>query len=96
MTSLRNMVIHVTADQERKLQRRAKMHRTSVATEVRHAIDVHLGSVSGEDLALVDAATRQAQRDIRAMIDRLERTNRKIDAIFTERERLRTTVRVAG
>jgi hypothetical protein len=90
------MVIHVTADQKRKLQKRARLNRTSVATEILHAIDTHLAGVSDEGFALIDAATRQAERDIRAMIDRLERTNRRIDAIFTERERLHATARTVS
>jgi len=41
------------------------------------------------DLALLDAATRQIERDVWTMIARLDRANRTLDAIFAERDRLR-------
>jgi hypothetical protein len=86
-TAMQNMMIYVTGTQKKQLQKRAKERGTSVATEVRSAIDMHLAGVSADELALLDAATRQAERDIREMIARLERTNEKLDAIFAEGRR---------
>lgn len=86
-TAMQNMMIYVTGAQKRKLQQRAKARGTSVATEVRSAIDVHLAGVGADELALLDAATRQAEREIGEMIARLERSNAKIDAILALRRR---------
>jgi hypothetical protein len=86
-TAMQNMMIYVTGTQKRELQKRARKRGTSVATEVRSAIDTHLAGVSADELALLAAATRRAERDIHEMIDRLDRTNRKLDAILAERGR---------
>ncbi len=86
-TAMQNMMIYVTGTQKKELQKRARQRGTSVATEVRSAIDTHLAGVSADELALLDFATRQAERDIGEMVTRLERTNKKLDAIFAERNR---------
>ena len=87
-TAMQNMMIYVTDTQKRQLRKQAKTHGTSVATEVRSAIDLHLSGVNVDDLALLDAATRQAERDIQEMVERLERANKKLDAVLAERGRL--------
>lgn len=84
-TAMQNMMIYVTDTQRRQLRKRAKTRGTSVATEVRSAIDIHLSGVNVDDLALLDAATRQAERDIQEMVERLERANKKLDAVLAER-----------
>ena len=84
-TAMQNMMIYVTGTQKRALQRRARQRGTSVATEVRSAIDTHLAGVSAGELALLDAATRGAESDIWEMIARLERANSKVDAILAAR-----------
>lgn len=90
-TAMQNMMIYVTDSQKRQLRRQAKTRGTSVATEVRSAIDTHLSGVSADELAVLDAATRQAERDIQEMVERLERTNKKLDAILAGRGRRRRT-----
>ena len=87
-TAMQNMMIYVTDTQRRQLRKQAKTRGTSVATEVRSAIDIHLSGVNVDDLALLDAATRQAERDIQEMVERLERANKKLDAVLAERGRL--------
>lgn len=87
-TAMQNMMIYVTDSQKRQLRRQAKTRGTSVATEVRSAIDTHLSGVSADELALLDAATRQAERDIQEMVARLERANKKLDAVLAGRGRL--------
>jgi len=88
-TAMQNMMIYVTDSQKRELQKRARQRGTSVATEVRSAIDTHLAGVTSDELALLDAATRRAESDIRDMIERLERANRKVDAILGARTKRR-------
>ena len=87
-TAMQNMMIYVTDTQRRQLRKQAKTRGTSVATEVRSAIDIHLSGVNVDDLALLDAATRQAERDIQEMVERLERANKMLDAVLAERGRL--------
>jgi len=86
-TAMQNMMIYVTDTQKRELQKRARQRGTSVATEVRSAIDLHLTGVSAEELALLDAATHRAESDIRDMVARLGRANRKVDAALAARRR---------
>lgn len=86
-TAMQNMMIYVTDSQKRQLRKQAKTRGTSVATEVRSAIDTHLSGVSSDELALLDAATRQAERDIQEMVERLERANEKLDAVLAARGR---------
>ena len=88
VTAMQNMMIYVTDTQKRQLRKQAKTRGTSVATEVRSAIDIHLSGVNIDDLALLDAATRQAERDIQEMVERLERANKKLDAVLAGRGRL--------
>jgi hypothetical protein len=88
-TAMQNMMIYVTGTQKRGLQKRAKERGTSVATEVRSAIDTHLAGVTAGELAMLDAATRRAESDVREMIARLERANRKIDAVLAARAKRR-------
>ncbi|MGH8676042.1 MAG: hypothetical protein ACREVG_17270 [Burkholderiales bacterium] len=90
-TAMQNMMIYVTDTQKRALQRRARQRGTSVAKEVRSAIDTHLAGVNADELALLDAATRRAENDIREMVARLDRTNRKVDAILAARPERRRT-----
>lgn len=89
-TAMQNMMIYVTDTQKRALQKRARQRGTSVATEVRSAIDLHLSGVSADELALLDAATRRAESDIREMVVRLERANRRVDAALAGRRKART------
>jgi len=86
-TAMQNMMIYVTDSQKRQLRKQARTRGTSVATEVRSAIDTHLSGVSADELALLDAATRQAERDIREMVERLDRANKKLDAVLSGRGR---------
>jgi hypothetical protein len=88
-TAMQNMMIYVTDTQKRELRRRARRLGTSVAMEVRSAIDTHLAGVTSDELALLDAATRRAESDIRGMIERLERANRKVDAVLAARSKRR-------
>ncbi len=83
--AMQQMLVYVTDAQKRALQRRARKRGTSVATEVRSAIDTHLSGVSADELALLDAATRRAEADIGDMVRRLERANRKVDEILAVR-----------
>jgi guanylate kinase len=89
MATMQSMMIYVAPEQRKALQRRAKAQGTKVAEEIRHAIDAYLAGISKEELALLDTATREAAEHIQAMTERLEGTNKRLDAAFAELERMR-------
>jgi hypothetical protein len=60
-----------------------------VAEEIRSAVDAYLVGVTTEALELLDSASRQGARDLRAMSESPVATNRKLDAVFDELQRLR-------
>jgi len=65
---MQNTMVYLTAEQKTGLAKRARDRNTKVAAEIRSAIDAYLAGVTPQDLALLDAATRHAQRDIEAML----------------------------
>ncbi|MGH8469015.1 MAG: hypothetical protein ACREX3_21070 [Gammaproteobacteria bacterium] len=89
MATMQSMMIYVAPEQRKALQRRAKEQGTKVAEEIRHAIDAYLAGISKEELALLDTATREAAKHIQAMTERLAVTNKRLDAVFAELERMR-------
>ncbi|MGH8473585.1 MAG: hypothetical protein ACREVJ_14255 [Gammaproteobacteria bacterium] len=89
MATMQSMMIYVAPEQRKALQRRAKAQGTKVAEEIRHAIDAYLAGISKEELALLDTATREAAKHIQAMTKRLAGTNKRLDAVFAELERMR-------
>lgn len=80
---------HLGRQQKQALKDRAAANGTSVAEEIRNAVDAYLGGVTQDDLKLLDAATRQAQGAIAEMNQMLAATNRRADQVFAELERLR-------
>jgi hypothetical protein len=79
---------HLGRRQKAALRARAKANGTNVAEELRTAVDAYLSGITPDELALLDAATRQAAEAIAEMADMLKATNRKADAVFAELERL--------
>jgi hypothetical protein len=90
MTSLTLTQVYLEPEQKRALQERAKARGTKLAEEIRSAVDAYLAGVTAEELELLDAATREAKTHLDAMLARLDEANRKLDAVFAERERLRS------
>jgi len=80
---------HLGRQQKNELRKRAIARRTTVAEEIRSAVDAYLTGAAPGDLELLDVATRQAQADIAEMAEQLDLTNRKADRIFAELEQLR-------
>jgi len=80
---------HLGRRQKAALRARAKANGTNVAEEIRSAVDAYLSGVTSEELALLDAATRQAAHDIAEMTEMLEATNHKAEAVFAELGRMR-------
>ncbi len=61
---------------------------TGVAHEIRRAVDVYLTGMTPEELELLDMLGRQAERELKEMAHRLDETNRGLDAVFAEMERI--------
>lgn len=81
--------VHLRAPQKKALQQRAKANGSNVAEEIRNAVDAYLSGISAEELALLDAATKGAERTLAEMSAMLDATNRKAERIFAEMAVLR-------
>jgi hypothetical protein len=86
---------HLGRTQKQALKMRAKANGTNVAEEIRSAVDAYLTGVTADELALLDAASRQAERDIAEMNHMLAATNQKAEAVFAEMARLREAAKAA-
>ena len=82
------MILYLSPSQKRALQKKAKARSASMAAEVRNALDAYLDGVLPEELHLLDAATKQAQKDIDAMRKRLDEANHKVEDILRQRKAL--------
>ena len=76
--------IYLAQDQKKALRAKAKANGTKVAEEVRRAVDAYLAGISAEDLQLLDAGTRKAERNLAEMAADLDRLNAALDAAFVE------------
>ena len=89
MASRQLTQVYLDASQKSALQKRARAKGTKVAEEIRSAVDAYLSGISPDELALLDMASRQAANELQAMSESLDATNRKLDAVFNELERMR-------
>ena len=62
---------------------------------MRRVVDTYLAGVSPEDLRLLDAGTRKAERHLKEMATDLDRVDAKIDAVFAQLHRRRRGARKA-
>jgi hypothetical protein len=87
---------HLGRQQKIALKQRAKVNGTNVAEELRTAVDAYLSGVTPQELELLDAASRNAEKTIKDMNAMLAATNRHADRVFAELERMRgaTAIRV--
>ena len=81
--------VYLDVSQKSALQKRARAKGTKVAEEIRSAVDAYLSGISPDELELLDMASRQAANELQAMSESLDATNRKLDAVFNELERMR-------
>jgi uncharacterized protein (DUF433 family) len=68
-------------------------HRTNVAEELRAAVDAYLSGLTPQELALLDSASRNAEKTIEDMNAMLGATNRRADEVFNELEQIRGSAR---
>ena len=80
--------VYLDVSQKSALQKRARAKGTKVAEEIRSAVDAYLSGISPDELELLDMASRQAAKELQAMSESLDATNRKLDAVFNELERM--------
>ena len=73
MSTMELTQIYLARDQKKALQAKARANGTKVAEEVRRAVDAYLSGISPEDLVLLDAGTRKAQRNFAEMAADLDR-----------------------
>ena len=81
--------ISLEPEQKEALQAKAKANGTTVAKEVRRAVDAYLAGVSPEDLRLLDEGTRRTERHLEEMAEELDRVNAKLDTAFAQLSRKR-------
>ena len=81
--------IHLRPPQKKALQQRAKANGTNVAEEVRNAVDAYLSGITLDELALLDAATKNTAAMLAEMNDMAEVMNRKAERIFAAMAALR-------
>jgi hypothetical protein len=80
---------HLGRQQKIALKQRAMVNGTNVAEELRMAVDAYLSDVTLKELALLDAASRNAETTIEEMNAMLDATNRRADQVFAELEHMR-------
>jgi len=86
---MQSTMVYLTSRQKSGLEARARSNGTKVAAEIRNAIDAYLVGITPQELDLLDAATRRAEDDIRAMIATIDATNARIARRHAEMRRLR-------
>jgi len=87
--AMQSTMVYLTSRQKSGLEERARSNGTKVAAEIRNAIDAYLAGVTPHELELLDAATRRAEEDIRAMVAMIDATNARIARRHAEMQRLR-------
>ena len=87
--AMQSTMIYLTGRQKSELEARARSNGTKVAAENRSAIDAYLAGVTPQELELLDAATRRAEQDIKAMIATIDATNARIAKRHAQMRRLR-------
>ena len=87
--------VYLDPDQKMALQKRANAKGTKLSEEIRNAVNTYLAGVTTEELELLDAASREAEKELKAMAQTLDTTNTRLDAVFVELERLQAERKVA-
>lgn len=95
MATMQLTQVYLKPKQKKALQQRARVRGTKLAEEVRNAVDAYLVGVSAAELAMLDAASREAKQHLDAMAAELKRLNSKLDRALGEARRLRAESPVA-
>jgi predicted DNA-binding protein len=81
--------VYLDSDQKKALTAQAKRTGRNASELVREAVDALLLGVSTEELKQLDAATRQAEADLKAMIKALDANAKQHRSFMAEIARLR-------
>jgi plasmid stability protein len=96
MTRMELTQVYLEPGQKKALQAKARAHGTKVAEEVRRAVDAYLAGISPDQLDLLDAATRTAERQLKEMVQELDLINERLDRAFAQLSPRRPTMRKGG
>ncbi len=80
--------VYLDASQKEALRERAQAKGAKMAEEIRNAVDLYLSGITPDELELLDAASQQAAQDFESMSASLDATNKKLDAVFRELEKI--------
>lgn len=83
--------LHLRPEQKKRMQARAKQRGTNLAEEMRNAVDAYLNGVSSEELAMLDAVSKQAATMFQEMTATLAATNASAEKVFHLLESLGST-----
>lgn len=80
-------LVYLEPIQKKALQQRSAKSRTSVAEEIRSAVDIYLhGEVTADELKALDIASQRAEASIKRMITQLKNINKRVDGFLLQRE----------
>jgi len=80
-------LVYLEPTQKKALQQRSAKSGTSVAEEIRSAVDIYLhGEVTEEELKALDIASQRAEISIKRMAAMLKDVNKRIDTVLSQRE----------
>lgn len=96
MMSMVAQMVHLYPHQKEALQAMAGKKGSSLAAEVREAVDKHLDGISEVEMREIDLLTRQAEQAIEEMLAMLDADRRDHEAFKQELERLQANRRSAG
>lgn len=82
--------VYLEASQKKALSATAKKSGRKASDLVREAVDALLLGVNTEELKQLDAATRRAESDLKAMVKTLDTNAKEHRAFMAEMERLRS------
>ncbi len=82
MRTMQLTQVYLEPEQKQALRERAEARGSTLAQEARRAIDAYLAGVHPQEFELLDRATREAEKNITAMADDLERVNKKLNKMF--------------
>lgn len=96
MMSMVAQMVHLYPHQKEALQAMAGKKGSSLAAEVREAVDKHLDGISEVEMRELDLLTRQAEQAIEEMLAMLDEDRRDHEAFKETLEQLRSSHRNGG
>ena len=81
-------MIHLEAEQKTALQKRARQRGSSMAAEIRNAVDQYLAGATSEEMAALEVLSKSAEKELQRMSRRLDQANAKLDRVFKDMARL--------